>query len=649
MGFSLQTFGGLRLRNSDGDDVAFPEKGLLILAYLLATRKPEEQRTYVASFLWGYEDKGSALTNLRKLVSRIKSRQAELDAQFLVFSDTAISIDQSALASDIAPVVADEIGQPFLRLALLRDRLSVDFLDKANCQSPVFTKWLQEQNNRHLEMLKHTLSIASSNAATKDEGELVKEAALLIFRARPEDEVIHRILLKAFDAEGEVEQLRRVFERRNALLSSYPSRPGSTPDNAEKAPGGKPLLDSVRQLDAEGSPDALAEKSPRSIIPRLILLPPNNHSENVGATLIASSLIEDITIGFCALNSLQVIAPYSAIQISRQGEDRIATFERHSISYILDTHLTGHDNDIALFSQLIFFSNNEILWAERFSLAQSDLARQRREISRRITLSVASQIERHELTRSYFEQNPTTYHRYLVGRQYLNRLTLPNLRRARKELKASLQESAEFAPALSSIARTYSKEWLLTARGDSELLKSAEEFATRAIRSRHDMADGYREFGVAKLLQGAIDESVEALELAETLGPHYADVIADHADTLVHSSRPGLALEKIERAIELNPLSPDSYLWTAAGANYALGRFDVTLEYIDRMIDGSLADRLSAASWAMLGNKERARFFVRRVREANPDFDVDKWLSVVPSKEQWHRDLYREGLKKAGF
>ncbi|WP_349010742.1 hypothetical protein [Rhizobium sp. RCAM05973] len=137
--------------------------------------------------------------------------------------------------------------------------------------------------------------------------------------------------------------------------------------------------------------------------------------------------------------------------------------------------------------------------------------------------------------------------------------------------------------------------------------------------------------------------------MAETLSPHYADVIADHADTLTHCSRPQLALEKISHAMELNPLSPDSYLWTAAGASYALGQFDKTVEYIERMVDSSLADRLSAASWAMLGDREKARFFVRRTRETNPDFDVDRWLSFLPVKEQWHKDMYREGLKKAGF
>jgi TolB-like protein/DNA-binding SARP family transcriptional activator len=637
MMFSLRTFGGLKLLDNDGHDVAFPEKGLLILGYLLAGSMERELRSTMAHFLWGHDDNGSAQVNLRKLVSRIKSRQAELGVQFVRFTETVVELEPSSLTSDIT--FLDGADQPFSKLALLVKTLESEFLAGANCQSAIFRRWLEAQKYRHAGLLKETLALAAVRAVAKEEVALVKEAALLIFSADPENADIHRILLKIFDAAGEVEHFRQIFEGRGELLASWSRLRAKSP----------PILELVREPGSAPTPKVAAEMSPKVKIPRLVLLPPGNYSRNSGAAMIAASLIEDITIGFCALNSLQVIAPYTAVQISRQNEDPLVTFERHDIAYILDTRLSGQDGEISLFSQLIEFASSEIVWAERFSLELSSLVRQRRDISRRIALSVASQIERHEMTRSHFEENPTAYHRYLMGRRYLNRLTLPNLRRARKELKTSLEESENFAPALSSIARTYSKEWLLTARGDVDLLKSAEKFAMQAIAARHNMADGYRELGVAKVLQGAIDESVEALELAETLSPHYADVIADHADTLVHFSRPGLALQKIERAIELNPLSPDSYLWTASGASYCLGHFEGALGYIDRMADPTLVDRLSAASWAMLGNGEKARFFVRRARETNPDFDVDKWLSVVPLKEQWQKDIYREGLKKAGF
>ncbi|TXH83262.1 MAG: hypothetical protein E6Q77_04775 [Rhizobium sp.] len=640
MKFSLRTFGEIALLDSDERPTAFPKKALLILAYLLANDSKSISRTSMARLLWG-GDITNSLTNLRKLVSRIKSRQSELKTEFLTFNDAEIHLAPGSIASDIISIHADTAKSPIENLAFLARSLHATFLERASCQSRTFVDWRESERQRHRTMLKETLDAALSLPAASSDVGLVKEAALLLFEAEPQDEKTHRILLKAFDIEGGLEQLRTIFARRRDLLPSWPASLPAVPNSQKAAAPAHTPIDAVSQHDT----------ATRSIlrIPRLALLPPGNDGPDIAATMVASSLIEDVTLGFCALHSLRVIAPYSAIQISRQSDDQLALFERYDINYVLETRLSGSDRDLSLFVQLISLPENEVIWAERFNFGKLDLVHNKREISRQIVLAAAAEVERHEMTLVYFEQNPDAYHQYLVGQQYLHRLTLPNMRRARKELKSALRRSADFAPALSSIARTYSKEWLLTARGDDELLKSAEDFASRAISIRNDLSDGYRELGVAKLFQGAIDESVEALETAESLSPHHADVIADHADTLVHFSRPGLALEKIQRAMDLNPINPDSYLWTAAGANYALSQFQTALDYIGQMADPSLADRLAAASWAMLGHQDEARLLVRRVRETNPDFDVDRWLSLIPSKEQWHRDLYREGLKKAGF
>ncbi len=640
MAFIVETFGRLRLADAEGNYIAFPEKGLLLIAYLLTLDKNAAHRTMAADFLWGNEDKAVSLSNLRKTISRIKARQDQLGSQFLIFTDTAVSLDPASLTADFTDLPLPGDAMP--RLAKLTKAMSHPFLGQVNCQSGVFETWQKDQIYRHSGLLQDALKAVSLPVESTEDWEILRKAGLLVFRDEPKDSDILRLLLEIFDAQEEVDYIRDYIERRKSSISRGLEAVAPNGTNGQHKVEARPAA-------ANDGIDALPlNKIGRPAIPRLVLLPPRNLSSNPQSILIAASLIEDITIGFCAFNSLQVIAPHSAVQIGHQNEDQSAFFERHSVNYVLDTQITGFD-EVKLFAQLIFFDDNQIVWAERFSLSQADLLRDRRVISRRVALSVSSEIERHEATRSYLELNPAAYHQYLVGKQYLGRLTLPNLRRARKEMRAALKATPDFAPALSSTARTYSKEWLLTARGDMELLKSAEEFATKSIEARNDLADGYREFGVAKLLQGAFDESAEAMEVAETLSPHYADVIADHADTLVHCSRPGMALQKIERAIELNPLSPDPYLWTAAGANYALGEFSASLDYISQMSDPSLADRLAAASWAMLGNKDKARVLVRRVREANPNFDVDKWLSAVPSKEQWHKDLYREGLKKAGF
>lgn len=154
---------------------------------------------------------------------------------------------------------------------------------------------------------------------------------------------------------------------------------------------------------------------------------------------------------------------------------------------------------------------------------------------------------------------------------------------------------------------------------------------------------------MTKLYLGDVDESVAALSHAENLSPHFADVIYSHADTLVHASRPGDALEKIKKAIALNPLAPDSYLWCAAGASYFLEQYEDAVAYVEAMKDKTPAHRIAAASLAMMGDRRRAHVYRQRAAALNPVFDVEKWLSVVPFKEQWQKDLYREGLLKAGF
>ena len=108
-------------------------------------------------------------------------------------------------------------------------------------------------------------------------------------------------------------------------------------------------------------------------------------------------------------------------------------------------------------------------------------------------------------------------------------------------------------------------------------------------------------------------------------------------------------MAKIEKAISLNPISPDSYLWCAAGASYFLERYNDAIAYVEAMKDKERAYRIAAASCAMIGDRRRAQFYRQRAQSLNPVFDLEKWLSVIPFKEQWQKDLYREGLLKAGF
>ena len=595
----LQTFGQLRLLDEGGNDVAFPEKALLILCYLRTRGLSEMSRADAAGLFWD-EASPAAFASLRQTVSRVQKRQNELGRAYLAFTESAIALGREPVECDVEQV-REGAG-----LGLLVELLTEDFLKSAKPRNRSLENWIALQRAGHMALLRRALVDGGEDGAPR---QIRSAAALRLLERTPDDEEVRALLIGRPAAVG--------------LMTREPPAQILLPPTGEAPP-------------------------PRRNPPRLVLLPPVTSLASRAAVRFSEALIEDVTIGLCALRSISIIAPHTAAQISLQA-DRAATYERHKISYILETRLRDEGEGHTLFAQLIFFGSDEVIWADRFPISAEGLARSRQMIAQHVAGAIATQIERNELVRGDYERDADAYRSFLIGQGHLKNLALPDIRRARKSFREALQANAGFAPAIGGLARSYFLEWLVTARGDADLLRQAERHAEMAIRADERLPAGYRELGVVKLYARQFDDSAAYLDRAEALSPHYANVIASYADTLVQASRPDVGLQKIEHAIELNPLPPDEYFWTAAGASYSLGHYSQALDYIGRMKDRTPADRLSAASWSMLGDMKKARQFIRRTYEVHPDFDLDSWMAIVPFKEEWQRAHYYEGLKKAGF
>lgn len=378
--------------------------------------------------------------------------------------------------------------------------------------------------------------------------------------------------------------------------------------------------------------------------PRIALLPPLVRKAKAADVMLAEALVDDIAMGLCALRSVSVIAPHTAGCL-RSEPDWLGHLERNKVQYILDTRSSPE----GLLLQLVFLPSDTMIWATRHALHVTSLPQQRRDIARTITVQIAQELERNEVFYADYVRNARAYHLYLTGINRLKKVTLADILWARKAFEQALDEHGGFAPALSGLSRTLSMEWLLSGRNDQPLLQAAEKAAREAVVQNPLSPLGHRELGVARLYQGDVDQSVEALSAAVSLGPHYADAIYSLADSLVHASRPAEGMATIERALSLNFIPPDMYLWCAAGASFFLERYEEAVGFIGRMKVSAPAARLAAAAWGMLGNEEQAAQERTRVLRATPNFDLDAWLSAIPIKEHWQKDMYRTGLRKAGF
>ncbi|TCV67168.1 hypothetical protein [Neorhizobium sp. S3-V5DH] len=601
----LVTFGSLWIADDEQGRLPLPEKALLALVYMMVEGEEKLPREHLARLLWS-GDPEAAKTNFRKMIERVRKCAASgwrlpMESSTLNVKLTGLPVD-----ADFMLFSADPAGYDQLRTA--SKLLTLRFLDGVDLPSAL-KSWAETQRERHWSGLRDLL-LAAAAAQDRQDLPLIKEVAKQLLERHPDDMAVQEVLVET-------------HRRQGGTTPRLPALPG------------RPELAAL--TDA-----AIPPVQVMSELPRLVLLAPTGIDDR--ASYPAHALLEDITISLCSLRTVAVVAPYTAERI-RSHPDKLAQLETHAISYVIDTRL-GPDG---LFVQMIFLPSDSLLWAERFHLDPNLLVSHRKQVAQMVVEAINHHLRRSEAILADYRAQPEVYRSYLASSQHLNKFTLPDVRRARNAFRETLKMRNDFAPALAGLSRTYSWEWVLTARGDGELLRQAEQVAQRAVTLEPELASAHRELALSKLYIGDVDHSLEAFDRAEQLSPHLADAVCGYADALVHASKPSEGLAKIEKAMALNPICPDDYFWIAAGASYFLGRFDAAIGYIERMEDPSSARRLLAASHAMAGDMAKARIHRRKAQELNPHFDVDKWLSVLPVREQWQKDVYREGLLKAGF
>ncbi|KQS81244.1 hypothetical protein ASG25_07105 [Rhizobium sp. Leaf384] len=622
----LQTFGNLALKARSGEDLAFPQKALLIVCVLRLGERPALRRDEASAMLWPEADREVQHINLRKMVSRVRKAQLAYHSVILDIDETSIALgdDGQRLVVDAACFRRDDTSLETM-LALLRERFLSGTLPDG-----FLRRWGDLQVDMQYHRFRERLFAVSRDVAAKPDTVVLREAAFLLLERNVHDEPVRALL-----------EDNAPSAQQDDLLGD-PTKASLFPGQRTTAPKSLPLDTPV--VYAQVMPHASRALSVTASLPRLALLPP---ALRLGAsrtlTGTVAALIDDIAISLCTLRNISIVAPHTAKRI-QESNDKIAMLETHAISYLVDTTLCAE----GLLVQIIFVPLDRVIWAERFAL-DTPFSSHRRVIAKIIADSIATELQRNHDPLVEYEHHPDAYRAYLAGARQTKDISLPSIRGARRGFREALQYRQDFAPSFIGLARTYSLEWVLTARGDKNLLHKAEAHARLAIQQDPAGAAGYKELGVAKLYLGDLDESLDALARAEALSPHYADAIYSYADSLVHASRPDEGLRKIQRAIELNPLSPDDYFWSAAGASYFVGKYQEAIDYISRMTNQSSADRLRAAAFAMLGDLASARRYRRKDRETNPHFDLDRWLAVLPIRETWQKELYREGLSRAGY
>ena len=107
------------------------------------------------------------------------------------------------------------------------------------------------------------------------------------------------------------------------------------------------------------------------------------------------------------------------------------------------------------------------------------------------------------------------------------------------------------------------------------------------------------------------------------------------------------------RAIRLNPIPPNKYIWSLGLAYGFTGQYEGAVKWCEKAVHQEPNDLLARVmmtevySWS--GRDEEARAQAAEVLRIQPKFSLKKWEKKVTYKNETDRDKILVALRKAGL
>ena len=320
---------------------------------------------------------------------------------------------------------------------------------------------------------------------------------------------------------------------------------------------------------------------------RVAILPFLNIGADPSDEFFADGMTEELISSVSQTRGLRVIVRTSVMRYKGTNKPIAEIGRELNVATVLEGSVRKAGQKIRISVQLIETATEEPRWSQTYDRElrdvfgiQSDIAAKVGEALREHVLAEAPPFRAATTTRS-----TKSYVNYLRGRQLWNKRTEPDLRQAIGFFQAAVKSDANYARAYTGLADAYAALALLEFMPPNEAFPKARDAVTRALSLDADLADAHTSLGLINFQYdwdwaGAEQELTRAIEL----NPNYA--LAHHyfADYLKAMGRFDEAIEQIEKAQELDPLS--LAINTGVGHVLYLSRqYDKAIEQYKRAVD----------------------------------------------------------------
>ncbi len=391
--------------------------------------------------------------------------------------------------------------------------------------------------------------------------------------------------------------------------------------------------------------------------PSIAVLPFENLTDDPKLARLADGLTEDVTTGLSRSRGLFVIARNSTDAYRGKTVDVRDVGHTLGVKYVLVGSIQAVDDGVRVNATLIDAESRNMYWTDKFAASSADFFT----IQDDVTANIAGRLlgnegalneaERDKLRRKP-PANLKAFDIYLLAMQVKRGLTKQDIDTAKDLLGQALSLDPELARAHVGLA--WIAELEISLGYATSVAQSREnKFANARQAIVLDPFDGEAHAALATYYadKGDFQHAAKEFARAEELEPNNADILLFHGSYLAQLGEPALAVEKVDRAVRLNPNVP---LWYNRGlrvAYYFGGRFDDATLAAERALPSAANDfAWLAIAAAQQGHSRPAAEAAAKALSLDPDWFTERRLSDFGA---FARDaepmLFIEGAHKAGL
>jgi TolB-like protein/class 3 adenylate cyclase len=394
--------------------------------------------------------------------------------------------------------------------------------------------------------------------------------------------------------------------------------------------------------------------------PSIAVLPFTNMSGDPEQEFFAEGMVEEIITALSRFKTLFVIARNSSFTYRGRAVDIKQVGRELGVRYVLEGSVRKTTNRVRITGQLVDAATGAHLWADRFDGGLGDIFDLQDQVTERVVGAIAPAMVDAEIERA--KRQPTgsldAYTLFLRGLAKFSHFDRQANDEALRLFYSAIERDPDFSCAYGCAAACYADAkafgWI---SGTADEVAEVTRLAQRVIELAKDDATALflSGWGVAyvardlRVAAGLIDRAI-------LLNSNLAGAWFCGGWIKNWLGEPEAAIERFARAMRLNPLDPQmiSMRIGTAHAHYFLGRYDEAVSLAAAALqdnpDWQPGLRISAASNAMAGRRERAKKEVARLRLLNPALRVSNLKDVLGAYRR-PEDLlqYEEGLRRAGL